>query len=240
MSVLCAWFHCLDTENDRKLCFYLFLTEHKRAARNALKMQPKQSECSFLLPRLVAAARGAHLERNRTSTFSMTGPIRERGRGQGWCWVSQPENVTAMVASANVVSNLLALWTPLADFLPAVCPVGVNSLSAREGHRFLEILRSRRKTFKKKEKKRKKRVQPALEIQRRDWTSSSSPRRAAAAGGGVNRSQVLPYTCHWQLDNIWQHVSSSRVSFGGLARHRSNLSALHLEDFERVTSRHGH
>lgn len=109
MSVLCAWFHCLDTENDRKLCFYLFLTEHKRAARNALKMQPKQSECSFLLPRLVAAARGAHLERNRTSTFSMTGPISERGRGQGWCWISQPENVTAMVASANVVSNLLAL-----------------------------------------------------------------------------------------------------------------------------------
>lgn len=46
LSVLCAWFHCLDTETDRKLC--VFLMEHKRVARNALKMQPKQSECSFL------------------------------------------------------------------------------------------------------------------------------------------------------------------------------------------------
>lgn len=57
--------------------------EHKRAAGNPLKMQPKQSECSFLLPRLVAAARGAHLERNRTSTFSMTGPRKEKGAGSG-------------------------------------------------------------------------------------------------------------------------------------------------------------
>lgn len=39
MSVLCAWFHCLDTENDRKLCFYLFLTEAscKKRIKNATK-----------------------------------------------------------------------------------------------------------------------------------------------------------------------------------------------------------
>lgn len=55
-----------------------------------------------------------HIWREQDIHFWGLAPIKGKGRGQGWCWISQPENVTAMVASARAVPNLPALWKRLA------------------------------------------------------------------------------------------------------------------------------
>lgn len=47
-------------------------------------------------------------ESRRTSTFEDWPLGKGKGRGQSWCWISQPENVTAMVALARAVPNLPA------------------------------------------------------------------------------------------------------------------------------------
>lgn len=69
-----------------------------------------------------------------------TGPIKGKGRGQRWCWISQPENVTAMVALAKAVPNLPSLWKR--SFALYLCFCGrFIPVSSRECHS-LEIWES--------------------------------------------------------------------------------------------------
>ena len=68
--------------------------------------------------------------------------------------------------------------------------------------------------------------------QQQHSSSNSSPR---GPGGGVNRSQVLPSTCHWQLVNIWQHASRCQP----LPGFNRVALLLHLEDRECVMHGYG-
>lgn len=188
--------------------------EHKRAARNALKMQPKQSECSFLVPRLVAAARGAHLERNRTSTFSMTGPSKEKGGGvrAGVGFHSQRTWLPWLLLRTSFRTCLLSeRHSPTSYPLFARWGLTHSALvRATVFWRFWEVggkLSKKRKEKKKETTTRVRNTAARLNFQQQSEASSSGRRRS---------QQVPGITIHLSL-TARQHLTAC-VQFSGLLR----------------------
>jgi len=135
--------------------------------------------------------------------FLRTGPQKKKGgvaRGS-WCRISQPENVTAMVAFAKAVPNLSGLPQKnlphgFGRLVGGLMPLGIRRERERERDTRLQIWESA--------EKKTLHTPPRRNTAARAELPASCPR---GPGGGVNRSQVLPSSRRWQLVNIWQRAS---------------------------------
>lgn len=138
------------------------------------------------------------LGQSGTPTRARAGPPRgERGRGQSWCQIPQPESVTSQwlpspePCQSRPLSERRVAVSHLEGFRRRRGREGVTPLGTVESRRFEENFKKKRKKEREREGEKKCRFATAGEPPRCRTSSST----ARGPGGGASGSQVLPATC---------------------------------------------